>query len=239
MRLPGVAAFAFDPKQDEVKAFPDSGVTRGVAAEAYRRVVLPMIQQARKRQVLHASAVRASAGVVAFCGISGTGKSTVAYAFSRRGYPVWGDDAVCFETSDRGIESVPLPFDVLLLPATASFFALTPEAARISSLDGESEAAAEVPLSAVCVLRRSLGTGRRSPAEIVPLPPADAFTATLEHAYALGLADKLQRRELVEQYLQLAATTPVFGVSFERSLEQLEAVVDAIEERLELEPPAP
>ena len=239
VRLPGIGAFAFDRKRDEVTAFPDRGVTRGVVAEAYRRAVLPMVEQARGRQVLHASAVRASAGVVAFSGTSGVGKSTVAYAFSRRGYPVWGDDAVCFETSDPGIDSIPLPFDLLLRPSTALFFKVNPDAARMRRLNSESEASAAAPLSAVCVLQPGVEIGRRPPVEVVPFTSADAFTATLEHAYALGLDDKLQRRQPVQHYLHLTATTAVFGVSFERGLEHLEAVVDEIERRLGLQPPIP
>ena len=237
VRLPGVAAFAFDPEQDEVTAFPDGGVTRGVVADAYRRVVLPMVQPARGNQVLHASAVRASVGVVAFCGTSGTGKSTVAFAFSRRGYPVWGDDAMCFHTSDRGVECIRLPFDLLLRPATASFFKVGSDAAPIMRADSEGEATATAPLAAVCILQSGIADGRRLSAEVVRLSAADAFTAALEHAYALGLGDRERRKHLVEQYLQLAASAPVFKVSFKRRLERLEAVVDAIEQHLRLEPP--
>lgn len=237
MRLPGVASFAFDPEQKEVTAFPDEGVSKGVVADAYRRAVLPMVQQTRGHQVLHASAVRTSAGVVAFCGSSGTGKSTVAFAFSRRGYPVWGDDAVCFQTSERGVDCIPLPFDLLLRPATASFFRVGPKAAPIGRPESTSETSAAVLLSAVCVLQRRTADGGRASAEVAPIPSPNAFTATLEHAYALGLRDKLRRRQLVEQYLQLAATVGVFSVRFEGDLDQLDSMVDVIEDRLGLEPP--
>jgi hypothetical protein len=236
VRLPGVAAFAFDAEQDEVTAFPDEGLTRGAVAEAYRRAVLPMFQQTRRNQVLHASAVRASAGVVAFCGTSGTGKSTVAFAFSRRGYPVWGDDAVCFQTSDRGVHCIRLPFDLLLRPATVSFFNMGSDAARIRRAGSESEASSTAPLVAVCILQSGIADGR-PPAEVARLSSSDAFTAALQHAYALGLGKQERRKLLVEQYLELVASAPVFKVTFERRLEQLEAVVDAIERHLRLEPP--
>ena len=236
MRLPGVAVFGYNPELDEVMVFVDDGVDRSDVAEAYRRIVLPLIQQARQSQVLHASGVRATSGVVAFCGTSGTGKSTVAYGFARRGYPLWGDDAVCFATSPNGMECIPLPFDLLLRRATAAFFDTASDS--VMSSQANSDATEVCRLAAVCVLRagdRQDSTG--SPVTIAPLASAQAFTATLEHAYSFGLSDNNQRARLVDQYLELVATTPVYGVRFEHGLEQLGTVLDGIEERLGLELP--
>jgi hypothetical protein len=227
-----VAAFRYNPELDEVVGFVDDGVDRADVAEAYRRIVLPLIQQARQSQVLHASGVCATSGVVAFCGTSGTGKSTVAYGLARRGYPLWGDDAVCFTASDRGMETIPLPFDLFLRPQTASFFATAP-----GSVPG-SEATEAIPLAAVCVLQaEDRPDPSESPVRITSLASTEAFTKTLEHAYSFGLSDREQRARLVDQYLELAATTPVYDVRFEHGLEQLGVILDAIEQRLGLEPP--
>src|ERR671935_59558 len=62
------------------------------------------------REVLHASAVITARGVVAFCAVSTTGKSTIAYQFSRRGYGIWADDALAFDGADRGVTALWLPF---------------------------------------------------------------------------------------------------------------------------------
>src|SRR5882724_4834814 len=237
VRLPGVAAFGYDPELDEVMAFVDEGVNRSDAAEAYRRIVLPLIQQARQSQVLHASAVRATSGVVAFCGTSGMGKSTVAYGFARRGYPLWGDDAVCFATSPSGMECIPLPFDLLLRQATASFFDTASDS--VMSSQTQTDATESCRLAAVCVLRAgdSQDSTGSPGVRIARLASAQAFTATLEHAYSFGLSDNNQRARLVDQYLELVATTPVYDVSFDHGLEQLGTVLDGVEQRLGLEPP--
>jgi hypothetical protein len=240
VRLPGVAVFGYNPELDEVMAFVGDGVSRSDVAEAYRRIVLPLIQQARRSQVLHASGVRATSGVVAFCGTSGTGKSTVAYGFARRGYPLWGDDAVCFATSARGMECIPLPFDLLLRRATASFFDAASDS--VTSPQAKSDAMEARRLAAVCVLRAgdtqtSLKRSPESRVRIAPLASAEAFTASLEHAYSFGLSDKDHRARLVDHYLELVATTPVYDVRFEHGLEQLGVVLDAIEQQLGLTPP--
>lgn len=238
LRIPGVGAFTFDPQLDEIRAVADPGATKVAVIEAYRRAVLPMFQPLRRRQVLHASGVRTSAGVVALCGKSGIGKSTLAYAFALRGYGVWGDDAVCFTATNHGVQTIPLPFDLLLQASTAEFFDSLSETAQIGRPEPEIETLA--PLSAICILRRRIGDpATRRTADIASFSSADAFTATLEHAYYSGLSDKDQRRHLVEQYLQLAASTPVFAVTFEHGLERVEAVVEVIEQRLGLEPPEP
>jgi hypothetical protein len=50
----------------------------------------------RRALVLHASAVRAGSGVVAFCARRGGGKSTLAALLSTSGYPLISDDFCCF-----------------------------------------------------------------------------------------------------------------------------------------------
>jgi hypothetical protein len=235
VHLPGLAAFRFDPAGDLVTAFPAVEASRSEVVDAYRRAVLPIIQQRRAHQVLHASGVRAAEGVVAFCGMSGTGKSTLAYGFAHRGYPLWGDDAVCFTAAERQIESIPLPFDVLLRPAAASHFDVPAPEPGVREASADAETTAPSPLSAVCVLEKDATS--RAAAVVTRLSAADAFTAVLQHAYASGLEDVDRRDILVREYLQFVATTPVFHVRFRRGFEHLDEVVQTIELRLGLEPP--
>src|SRR5437868_7089772 len=75
----------------------------------YRRAVLPMALQAHGQEVIHASAVITEDGVVAFCGRSQTGKSTVAYGLHRRGYRVWADDTLVFDASAEFVQVIPYP----------------------------------------------------------------------------------------------------------------------------------
>ena len=79
-------------------------------AGIYHRLALPLFLQALGAQVFHASAVRMNGKVVAFCGDSGVGKSTTAWALGREGCTPWADDTVVLETEERGVESLGLPF---------------------------------------------------------------------------------------------------------------------------------
>ena len=66
--------------------------------------VLPQWLSHTGRLVLHASAVQAPYGAVAFLGRTGTGKSTLAASFAASGSPLLADDAVVVES--RGGKAV-------------------------------------------------------------------------------------------------------------------------------------
>src|SRR5882672_7998253 len=122
MHVPGLASFRFTRDGDEVAAAITDGAEEELVLDAFRRRVLPMALQVRGREILHASAISSPAGVTALCGASQTGKSTIAFGLNRRGYPLWGDDALAFEISNGEARAVSLPFEIRLRPAAAEFF---------------------------------------------------------------------------------------------------------------------
>jgi hypothetical protein len=84
---------------------------REPAALDWQRVllsrVLPSVSVARGREALHASAVDTSLGVVAIAATSGTGKSTLASALIRRGWPLFADDVLTLGRGGEGVEAYP------------------------------------------------------------------------------------------------------------------------------------
>jgi hypothetical protein len=178
--------------------------------------------------MLHASAVRTPRGVVAFCGDSGAGKSTIATGLSRRGYPVWADDALLLEVGAR-IGAIALPFVVRLRREPAEFFGLGWRGDG-SSCDLSEIERDPVDLAAVCVLKRRAGSGggevtrcRRGPA---------ALTALLAHACTFNLSDLDRKRRMVAQYLAVAARIPVFEAGVQPGLERLPELLDQLEARI-------
>lgn len=103
MHLPDVAAFRLGM---EVVAFPLPSAPPEPASDAFERSVLPMALQALGGEALHASGVLGPSGLVALCGDSGTGKSTLACALNAYGYLFWADDAVAFEVTDLGVDAL-------------------------------------------------------------------------------------------------------------------------------------
>jgi hypothetical protein len=215
-----VGAFSFPPRGGGVTAVPDAGTGPEVIEDAFRRMILPLALQAQGHEVLHASAVRTAAGVVALCARSGTGKSTIACALSKRGHVLWADDAVCFELREAQIDALPLPFTLRLRPASAAFFGR-------DAVDAEPRSSERPePLAAVFVLERSAA----GPAELERLRPADAFSEVLTHAYSFTIQERERTGAMVSNYLELVDRVPVFRLSFAPGLEQLDDLAEMIEE---------
>lgn len=223
--LPGLATFCFDERSDHVVAAPHPGIGADAVAELYWHSALPLVVQARGGEVLHASGVLMPRGVVALCGASKSGKSTIAYGLHRRGYRLWADDAVAVDVTEPAIMAVPLPFDVRLRPATAALFGLGEGAARLAGPGDSSEPAgrAPAPLEAVCVL------GRGEPGSLASLRASEAYPALLANAHCFSLEDPARKRLMLDRYLSLVARVPVMALAVPDGLEGLPAMLDALE----------
>jgi len=231
MHLPGLASFRFSSRGDEVAATVAGTAKEELVLDAYRRRVLPMALQVCGREVLHASAVRSLAGVTALCADSETGKSTSAFGLSGRGYPLWADDLVAFDIFEHVGRAISLPFNMRLRPSAAALFDLDTTPSPIATGDDHSSPGKETaPLLAVCVLRRKDADGARVAVRRLSL--AEAFAAVLAHAWSFGLEDDERKRRMIHNYLDLAAGTPVFDICFRSGLENLPAILDAIEQLL-------
>ena len=108
--IPGAGRF-LTLEGREILVHPDIGST-----EADLRALLlcsPMGGLLHQRGILplHASVIVTSQGAVAFMGVSGRGKSTLAAHFARRGFRVLADDiaAVTFDAAGRAIVQPGLP----------------------------------------------------------------------------------------------------------------------------------
>jgi len=224
MSLPGLACFSVDPLGAVVTATPEPSANPDKVCDVYRRRVLPLALQALGAEVLHASAVLGPGGLVTLCGVSRSGKSTLAYALSRRGYVVAADDAVAFTRSQRGSVAISLPFSLRLRPSAAEFFGLS-QAPSIGYEKALGDAL--VPLAAVFLLSRREGSGRG--VTVRRLPPAPALVALLTHAYCFSLQDAGRKRQMITQYLGLVTKVPVFDVRFYPGLENLQAILDRLE----------
>jgi hypothetical protein len=95
-----------DAEDDAVRLFLQGSA---FGALLHQRGVLP----------LHASAIQVNGKVVLFCGISGVGKSTLAVAFLKRGYPVLADDICALSAGDGGIPMILPGFPQIKLWADA------------------------------------------------------------------------------------------------------------------------
>jgi hypothetical protein len=60
------------------------------------------------------------------------------------------------------------------------------------------------------------------------LDARDAFAAVLPHACTFSMTDAVRRRQMVEQYLTLAARVPVFRLAYPTDFGALPEVMEAV-----------
>ena len=213
----------------EILVDPDPSASRALVIDWYRRAIAPMALQLLGMQVVHASAVLTVGGVVGFCAHSQTGKSTLAYGFSRRGYELWADDALAFDVIDGDARALPFPFAIRLRPESASYFGggapdppvLGPDSRILVGGPGE-------PLAGICLLTRR-PSGDRGPVTIRRLTAHEIVPRLLPQAYCFTLLGEARKRRTLEAYLALAASVPVYEVRFAVALDELPELMAAIE----------
>jgi hypothetical protein len=223
--VPRVATFYFNRDAQEVTAVAVPGVSSDRIEDAYRRIGLPLALQALGTEVLHASAVLTPGGIVAFCAVSGVGKSTIAFALSRRGYTHWADDSVALDTSGTRICAIPIPFRIRLKNEAAEYFRTELESVRADSV---SFGADPEPLLALVLLQRAVEQDGPD-VEIVPVTPSAAFPALLEHAHCFSLVDPDRKRKMMATYLEITNRIPVYEMRFQRGLEKNQAILNELE----------
>jgi hypothetical protein len=227
MEVPGVAIFRFKREAWSVDAIAAAGTGRDLIYDCYYRAALPLALQFFGYEVLHASAISTPVGVVAFCAVSETGKSTTVGALSRRGYALWADDAVTFQINDGeiGAHAMAIPFRLRLDSIAASAIRNADRAHRwLKPRPIELKSA---PLAALCVLRRENGALRA--AEVNRLSRIDSVTALLPHAYCFTMDDPDRKRLMMRRYIDLARRVPTFAVTIASGLDKLPDVLDEIE----------
>lgn len=180
--------------------------------------VLAAVLQQRGVTTLHASSVATTAGAVAFVGHRGAGKSSLAGALMKLGYPVMADDITGVSLEDGKPWAVPgFPRLRLLGDSVQSLGAVALES---GGSDGKMQVAAEkhhagrLPLAA-CYLLDAAGTApREGPVAIAPVAAASAFGWLGQYTYRRKRLPALGKLAAHFQVLSAIATRiPVFDVA--------------------------
>ena len=223
-----LATFAFSDTAD-VRAWPEPDVPANRVADVFARVVQPIVLQAMGCQALHAGAVAGDNGVLAFCGVGHSGKSTVAYALGQRGYRQIADDALVLRVSEGRIAVRPLPFAPSLRPA--SRFHFDKSAVDSDHVHQPNPVDDGLPLKAVFILRQDAAL--TAPAGPDRLSPVQAFSALLTHAHCFDETSSVHTRRLAEDYLTIAGQVPVMTLTYPPRFAQIEWLLRLVERAAE------
>ena len=79
----------------------------------------------------------------------------------------------------------------------------------------------------------SVGGGKSGVLQVrALLSNSDVISAVLTHAYCFTLEDRERKRRMMNHYLGLVATVPIFDVCLQSGLANLPAILDAIGQAL-------
>ena len=240
LHVPNVASFRFTKTAPEITAIPEASARQEKILDIFSRVVLPIALHTKGMEVLHASAIVTDVGLVAFCAMADTGKSTTAYALSKRGYQQWADDAVPFEIENDRVTAVSLPFGVRLDPDAEQFLSAGKATSKKIRTDST-----RIPIAALIVLKRKenqwgghpgpprirAGSPQENDCEVTvaTLSPSKAFCSVLLHGHFFNLKSPELMRQMVSNYMKLTSLVPVYEVSFSPGFERLSLLLDRLE----------
>ncbi len=176
--------------------------------------VLPRALNLLGVEALHATAIGAPAGVCAFVGEAGTGKSTLAASFQLAGMPVVCDDCLALRDDGR-IMATPAYPGVRLwddsLKALASGGKRTLPVAQFTAKtrlveDAAGFAGEPRPLARIYFLRRTSETARPA---VTRLKPLAAFPELVAASFPLDLGDRAMLARHFRMLSRVAASVPM------------------------------
>ncbi|NJK28321.1 MAG: hypothetical protein HC925_07380 [Coleofasciculaceae cyanobacterium SM2_3_26] len=203
-------------------------------------VPLAMLLHQRGMLVLHASAIAANGGAIAFLGRSGKGKSTITAALNRLGYPVVTDDVLAISLDPSGAAIVSPSFPQMRLwkesliplgkvPDTqlAAYASSNKHTCPVPEADFQRDA---LPLKRLYVLE----DGMDLTSEL--LRPRDSFLEIVRQSYpgqAVLQATRTVERKF-EHCARLVGSVPVYRLHRPRSLALLPEVATFVQEDLRM-----
>jgi hypothetical protein len=241
-----MADFAIDAAGREVACFAGAQTSAQTLRHLFIDQVLPLVLNLRGQDALHATSILTQAGLCAFVGPSGVGKSTLAAAFQLEGYPVLSDDCLVVHEEGAGFVATPAYPGVRLWQDTATALGhqdslaapvadYTPK--RRMTMAGQTNEVFDRawPIVRIYALQRPTdGQEGSTPVPLIePLPRGTAFLELVASLFRLDPTDRdmLARQfRFVERMLSLVA---VRRLLLPNALSALSAVRQAIAADLE------
>ena len=234
LRFPELADFEVSADGREVRSYPVPDILENTVEHLYLNQVLPLVMSRQGQLVFHASAVETVEGSIAFMGVSGRGKSTLAASFAGSGFSFLTDDGLLLEKSERGYlvhpshPSIRLWDDSrqALIHQTATLappVQFTPKA-RILSDDALVFCDQARPLRRVYFL----GDGSTSEVSIERMKRSEALIGLVNHSFLLDIEARDVIAKHFDELSQLVEMPIFYRLDYPRCYGNLPLVREAI-----------
>jgi hypothetical protein len=236
IRFPGWADFVVGEDGRRVLCTPVPGTPTETLRHLLVGQVLPRALGLLRDPALHGSAVARDGEAIAFLGMSGRGKSTMALSFARAGWDLLGDDCLVLRPAPGGVDVLPTLVEARLWPDSVQAL-LTPSAPLPAVSHYSVKRRIEGRITGTRLATRPARLGRvfllspvddpQSKPTVMPLEGQQAFESLVQHVMRLPTGRDLLKREFAF-LARLAADVPLRRLQFARAFDQLPAVRAAV-----------
>jgi hypothetical protein len=239
LRFPALADFLVSADGKDIRCYPVPDTPLETIRHLFLDQVIPLVLSLQGRLVLHASAVVAPKGAIAFLGATGQGKSTLTGSFVKQGFSLLTDDCLLLKEEAGQLFGSPSYPGLRLWPDVIStLFGQEPVRSQVAHytekkrLGVDSDllpfSADPAPLQRIYVLAPYEETEDTWAITLAPLSPRDAFIELVKHACRLDIIARERLNEEFECLGRMAASFPLHRLTFPRDLSLLPAVREAI-----------
>jgi len=231
LRFPDFADYKLDAAANTVRCFPVPGVSSQTIWHLYHNQVLPLALSHQGNMVFHASAVEVGQGAIAFLGVSGKGKSTLAASFASNGFPFLTDDGLLVKhsgaTSWLAMPSQPsirlwADSQHALVRADAPAAPPLEFTAKGRFLSNEALVHSDQPRALKCIY--FLGDGSATNPTFERLSPSDALIELVKHSFLLDIDERQMLATHFDELSALVAEVPCVRLDYTRSFNTLDQV---------------
>lgn len=242
LRFPALADFVVSSDARTMSCYLRANCPRKTMRHLLLNQVIPIVLSHLGKLVLHASACAMPQGAVAFMGMTGTGKSTLAASFGLRGFAVLTDDCLLVEEQDGVIMTVPSYPGVRLWPETVTaLFEEEPVLQPLAHYTDKKRLLIDQDhfggpplLRAIYVLSEPESVSDVTGVVITPLVASEALLETVKHTFQLDITDREKLGRAFRRYEWLAKSVPFFRLAFPREHAFLPRVNTAILNHVDL-----
>jgi hypothetical protein len=230
LRFPGEADFAIHDDGARVIGWPAPEATPEHFQSLYCNAVLPLIGDHNGGLFLHGSAVAVAGRGVAFIGLSGGGKTTLAGAFAKAGHPFLTEDVIELVPDGAGYQLQPKPSGLRLFADSAAYLLDAEPDMQGSDKFDVADAMAlpfrdlAAPLAAIFLL----GADHDAPLAVTPLAAPVAAHQLLPHSFILDVEDKARLGRHFGRIVELPERVPCYRLDYLRQYAELPHVLAAV-----------
>lgn len=234
LRFPELADFYVSGDGASVTSYPVLDTSVSTIEHLYLNQVLPLALSRQGKLVFHASAVETVDGAIAFMGVSGRGKSTLAASFAGSGFRFLTDDGLLLEKSADGYLVQPSHPSIRLWDDSRQ--ALVHEAAMLAppvQYTPKARILSDGVLPFCDEARRLrrvyfLGNGNSSEVCIERMTPSEALIGLVNHSFLLDIETQDVIAKHFDELTQLVKMPIYYRLDYPRRYEDLPRVREAI-----------